>query len=475
MTARSPRWLSWALLAVLAACAAALILWAGRDTVFKADDWDILLYRQGFSSEVFLQPHSQHLIALQVLALKLVGALGGLHYSAYRIALLLVDLAIAFLFFLFARRRVGAWPALLVTAPLLFLGSASDSLLWSTMLGVMASLACGIAALMLLERGGGWWAKAGVCALLVCAVGFESNGLFFLAAVILWLLLEKRWRDLWVPAIPAVAYLAWNSSHGEAQVTSGNLAHTPGFVVRLAAAGFGGLSGIPFWVKHPQGIWEHVLLALVALVLLGLILGVGVLLWRARPRFGARTVAIASLPIFYWLLVSFGRADGGEPYASRYVYASVLFILMLLVELLRDVDLAPLMRGWPAAILVALVGVSIAANIHVLTRAGDEDRIVSGQVRGRAEAIELTRRTVDQNLYIGNLPTMANLRAGWYLNVVNNFGESPVPGTKIADLEPLAQTEADQQLAYGANAGLYPVGGARPVGTCRHPASRARW
>ena len=27
---------------------------------------------------------------------------------------------------------------------------------------------------------------------------------------------------------------------------------------------------------------------------------------------------------------------------------------------------------------------------------------------------------------------MANLRAGWYLNVVNSFGESPVAGTEIA-------------------------------------------
>ena len=102
----------------------------------------------------------------------------------------------------------------------------------------------------------------------------------------------------------------------------------------------------------------------------------------------------------------------------------------------------------------------------MLNRAGNEDRVFSNHVRGRAKAIELTRRTVDQNLYLGTLPTMANLRAGWYLNVVNSFGESPVAGTEIAALEPTSQTEADQQLAYGVNAGLYPVGAARPRGAC---------
>ena len=203
--------------------------------------------------------------------------------------------------------------------------------------------------------------------------------------MIVWLLLEKRWRDSWIPAVAAVAYLAWNAAHGEAQVTSGNLVHTPTFMVKLALGGFGALSGIPFWIKHPHGIRQHLILALVALVLLGLIVGVGVLLWRARPRFRARTAAIASLPIFYWLLVSLGRADGGEPYASRYAYASVLFILMLLVELLGYVDLTRVLKPWPALVLVILVGVSIGANIHVLNRAGNEDRVFSNHVRGRAK------------------------------------------------------------------------------------------
>ena len=458
-----PRRLPWAILGIAMLASVALVLWAGRDTVFRADDWDLLLYRQGFSSEVLLHPHNEHLVALQVLALKGIGAIGGLHHFAYRLVLVLVCLAVAATFFVFARERVGERMALLATLPLLFLGGASDSYMWSAMLGVMASLACGVGAIIVLDREGRW-ARLGACLLLVLAIAFETNGLFFLLSVSIWLLLGRRWRQLWIPAIPAIGYYAWYSAHGSSQVTSGHLSHAPGFVVELAASGFGALSGVAFLVKHPQGAAEHLVLALTGLVLAALVCATIWLLWRERPRIGARTIAIASLPVAYWVLIAIGRAEGGDAFASRYVYASVLFILMLLVELVRDIDLERALRGWRGAVLLALLAASLLANVGVMVRAGNDERLISQHIRARTVAVELTRRSVDQNIYLEPAQTVGNMRTGWYLNAVDAFGESPVPGTDLPELEPLAQVEADQTLALGARAGLSAPAEARPRG-----------
>ncbi len=444
---------------------AALVLWAGRDTVFRADDWDLLLYRQGFNSDVLLHPHNEHLVALQILALKGIGALGGLHHYAYRFALLTVDLVVCGVFFLFARERVGALLAALTTLPLLFLGSAADSFLWSAMLGVMASLACGIGAIILLDRES-LRARIGACLLLLAAIGFETNGLFFLLCTLLWLLLAKRWRDLWIPIVPAIAYYAWYTGHGTSQFTSGNLEHTPEFMAKLGFTGFSALSGVAFLFKHPHGLIRHA--ALVAAALIGVALAVAAiwLIWRQRPRIGPRTVAIASLPLAYWLLVSLGRAEGGDPYASRYIFASVLFILMLLLELARNMDLKPVLRGRVAVVLLVLLAGSVLANARVMERGGDEERNLSQHIRARTTAIEVSRRTIDQNIYLVPLQTVGNMRTGWYLNAEDNFGESPVAGTVLADLLRPARTEADQTLAEGDNAGLYPPLGASPTGPC---------
>ncbi len=457
-TDRTRRWLPWAILALLLLVSAALILWAGRDTLFRGDDWDLFLYRGGSGWNVFLEPHNEHLSALMIAIYKALPALVGPHYGAYRLALVALDLAVAALFFVFARERVGPWLGLVSTAPLLLMGAGSDNLLWPTQISVVGSLACGLAALILLDRGS-LAAKAGACALLTGSVWFVSDGLFFLACAGIWLVLSRdRWRDLWIIAVPAATYMAWYLGYGTSSFTAGNLHATPEFVLDLAAGGASALVGIRPSIGHAKAIG-----AIVGLLGLGLLAAVAV---KVRSRLTPRLVAIVLLPPLSWLVIALGRAEGGDPFASRYVYPSAIFILMAILEIARGEYVQRLFRGWRIAPLALVVAISVGLNAQLMFDDGNYWRVVSQNVHGRTAAIELTRRTVDPNLALEPLQDMAHMTAGWYLNAVDKYGESPTGAPDIADLNEGGRSAADQVLAAAAPAQFVPPPpGSEPAGT----------
>lgn len=439
---RAPRWAPWAILALLLLASAAFAFWAGRGTTFRGDDWDLLINRGGFNADVFLVPHNEHLSALLVVAFKAIPGLFGPHYGALRLTLLVLDVAVAILFFVFARERVGDWLALLVTAPLLLLGGGSDNLLWPTQIGVVGSLASGLGMLILLDRSR-LAAKIGACALLTISIWFSSDGLFFLAAAIVWLAFSRpRRRDLWIVAIPAITYLAWYSGHGASEFTVGNLRATPQFVLDSAAGGLSALTGIRPQVGHAKAIGA-----------IGAVLGLAVLIAlviKIRPRLSSRLVAIVALPLFSWVIIALGRAAAGDPFASRYVYASALFILMAVLEIVRGERIRQLLSGWRFAVLALAIGISMLSSARILVEKGNDWRSVSEYIVARVSAVELTRRTVNQDLILEPLQDMGHTTAGWYLNTVERFGESPIGHTEIAGLGEQARSAADQVLGFAA-------------------------
>ncbi len=455
---RTPRWLPWVALALLLMATSALVLWAGRGTVFRGDDWDLFLYRGGFNWDVFLAPHNEHLSALLVLAFKTIPAIAGPHYGAFRLALVMLDVAVAVLFFIFARERVGGWLALLATTPLLLMGGGSDNLIWPTQIGVVGSLACGIAVLILLDRVS-LAAKAGACGLLTASIWFSSDGIFFLVCAITWLALSRnRWRDLWIAGIPILTYIAWYLRYGSSEFTTGNLRATPRFVLESAAGGVSALTGIRPQVAHAEAIGA--IAGLLGLALLA------ALVVKIKPRVTPRLVAIVSLPMISWLIIALGRADGGDAFASRYVYASGIFILMAILEITRGDYLQGFFRGWKMAVLVAVIGVSTLFSAKILFEKGNDWRAVSQYIHGRTAAIELTRRTIDPNLALEPLPDMAHMTAGWYLHAVDKYDGSPTGEPDIASLSEQGRSAADQVLAAGAPAQFIPPPpGSGPTGS----------
>jgi hypothetical protein len=432
---------AWGLLLGISAVAAAVIADAGRDTVFRGDDWDLLLHRRGISLDELLAPHNEHLLALQVAVQNAVVAVVGPDYVALRGLLIASVVATVCVVFLFAGRRVGPWAALALTVPLLFLGSGADNLLWPTMLGVVWSLGFGTTALLLLEtrssRGNAIAALS-----LLAAVASSTFGLFFLGGIAIWFVLEPgRRRDLWIPGGPLLLYLLWYAEYRAGSDTA-DVATTLGFAIEVVAGGLSGLSGVGISSGRP----------LLTAGLLGLALaGLCALAIRQRAvPVPARTVGVVALPILAGLAIAWGRGEGGDPYASRYLYASALFIVLAIAELLGG--WSPMRRSrvvlLPAAVIA--VGVSIGFNIPLLFDNGDEHRRMSQYIRGRAGALEVTQRTVDPGLVIEPLPDMGNMTAGLYLEGLADFGESPIDGARLPGLTEEGRQAADQILVLGA-------------------------
>ena len=476
-------WQPWVILGAVLLVSSAVAFWAGRDTVFRGDDWDLLLFRGGVSWNVFLAPHNEHLSALLVAAFKAIPTIAGPHYAAFRAALLALDVAVAALFFVFARERVGDWLALFATAPLLLMGAGSDNLLWPTQIGVVASLACGIGSLILLDREN-LAARAGACALLTTSIsGFERRASSLLCAAI-WLVLSRnRWRQMWVVLVPAITYIAWYTGHGTSDVSRDDLHAAPHFVAELAAAGVSALTGFGFTSGHPKAVGLAVGLALLA--------GLAAFAIRVRPQVTPRMVALVSLPIRSLDVDRAGRrAAGGDPYASRYAYGSAVFILMAVLEIVRGDYAKQLFGGWRIAIVALAVGFSVFFNVKLLFEAGDYWRGVSQSIRGRTAAVELTRRTVDPgSLVLEPLQDMAHMTPGWFLNAVGKYGQSPTgsdrsrrarrrgprrrgSGARGRSARPVRATTAGRpahgsdaapghSLDEGAHAGLVPDGSQR--------------
>jgi hypothetical protein len=90
-------------------------------------------------------------------------------------------LIVAVLLFVYVRRRLGPWPAVMAAALLLFVGPAWQDILWPFEIGFVGSALFGLAMLLALDRGDRRGDLA-ACAFLAISAGFSSLGLSFLQA-----------------------------------------------------------------------------------------------------------------------------------------------------------------------------------------------------------------------------------------------------------------------------------------------------
>src|SRR5262249_40736007 len=324
------------LLAAAATASAGLLLAWGSRLTFLLDDWEFLLYRPGFNAHSILDPHGEHISIAPVLIYKALQATAGmsssLPYLMVSVALLVTT---GILLFVYLRRRVDPWLALIGATLVLFLGPAFDDLLWDFQRGFFGSMACGLGALLLLEDENAR-AAAAVCGLLPVGVPFSSLCLPFLAAAAVTLGLRGgRFRGLYVVAVPALLYAVWWAGWGhtaETAVSLHNAAQTPQFVFDAAAAAVASLTGLVQFGQGPGpgGLeWGRPLLVAA--------LGLGG--WRLHrmgriPR--GLWVALALAGTF-WVLAGLNVKPGRGPTESRYLLPGAVFVLMIASELLRGV------------------------------------------------------------------------------------------------------------------------------------------
>lgn len=458
------------LLGVALVASAALLLALGSGLTFFQDTWAFLMHRREFDVEAFLAPHNEHIVLVPVAIQKLLLALFGMtSATSERVVLTALLLVTAVLFFVWTRRRLGPWAALIATVPLLFLGPAWQVLLWPFEMGYVGALLFGVAMLLALDREDARGDLA-ACAFLVVSIAFSTLGLTFAVGAAVALLLRRRERGLrraYVVAVPLAFYLLWYLGWGheaESQVTLGNVLDSPGFVFDGLASSLDslvGLSTVP--IEGPGApTWGRPLLA-IAIVLA---------IWRVRrgPPLSSGFWPVLAITGSFWFLAAFNQIPGREAYASRYMYAGGLLLLLVVVELLRGVRIP---RG---ALIAAGAVVALAAIPNTIVLEEGEDWLREQTVLTRSDlaAIEIARQTVDPGfqltLEVAGTSALVDIEAGNYLEAAEEHGSpaytqaelaaAPEDGREQADIVlsqalPLA-TESDVE-AGGSRAGCATV------------------
>ena len=445
------------LLAAGAAASAALLLALGSKLTFLLDDWEFLLYRPGFTGHSILDPHGEHISIAPILIYKgllaTVGMDSSLPYLAVDVAFLL---ATAVLLFVYLRRRVDPWLALLAAAIVLTLGPAYDDLLWDFQMGFTGSLACGLGAILVLEREDAR-GDALACGLLTVGVTFSSLGLPFIGAAAVDVALRgDRLRRLYVVAVPALLYAVWWAGWGHTADTAlslHNVAETPQFVFDAVAGVFASLFGLvqtSAGVAAAQFDWGKPLA----------VAGVGLGVWRLHrigrvPR--ALWIALA-LAATFWILAGFNVKPGRGPTESRYLLPGAVFVLMIGGELLRG---ARVPRVGVAVAYVAAVAV-VASNLSVLHDAYLAYRNTSDLIKADLGALEVARDRIifpirlDENIadtaYVG-------VTSSAFLPAADRYGSPADDAAQIAAAPEPAREAADKVLGKALFIGVVPVHG----------------
>jgi hypothetical protein len=435
------------LLGVALVASAALLLALGSGLTFFQDTWAFLMHRRELDVEAFLAPHNEHIVLIPVAIQKLLLALFGMTSAASeRVVLTALLLATAVLFFVWVRRRLGPWPALIATVPLLFLGPAWQVLLWPFEIGYVGALLFGIAMLLALDREDERGDLA-ACAFLVVSIAFSTLGLTFAVGAAVQVLLRRRERGLrraYVVAAPLLLYLAWYLGWGheaESQVTLGNVLSSPVFVFDGLASSLDsllGLSTVP--IEGPGApTWGRPLLVVALALAVWRV-------WRGPPLSSWLWPALAIAGSF-WFLAAFNQIPGREAYASRYMYAGGLLLLLVAVELLRGVRI-------PRPALIAAGAVVVLAAIpNVIKLEQGEDWLREQTVLARADlaAIEIARQTVDPgfhlSLEVAGTSALVDIQAGNYLEAAEEHGSPAYTQAELAAAPEEGRERADIVLS----------------------------
>lgn len=314
---------------------------------FLGDDYDFLLAREGLSAHTLLQPHNEHLTAVGVLLYRAIFAVVGISDAVPYIALMFLCLwSCAVLSFLFVRRELGPWIALIPPLLMVTLGPAAEALLWPFEFTLFSALALWLGATLAIQRGTTGSDAIG-CALLVLGIGSESVVVTLLPAtalaLVLWSGWRNAWRRAWIVALPLVLWVAWYAAYQPH--TDHHLAQVPGFVVDSFVATVAALFGVG------SSAWGTPLAALLIAAMCVRCL----YLRRVPPTSLYMGVGLLTV----WLALGF-TANALEPAAeSRYQFQNSLLLMLALAPLTPRFRLT-LLRG---GLLVAIVGTVVALNL----------------------------------------------------------------------------------------------------------------
>jgi hypothetical protein len=452
MTAEARGWLrenaALVLLGAALVAAAAQLLALAADLTYFQDTWSFLMHRRELTADAFLQPHNEHIVVIPVALEQLLLRLFGMGSATPEYLLLTASLlATATLVFVYVRRRLGPWPALMAAALLLFLGPAWQDLLWPFQVGLVSSVLFGVAMLLALERDDRSGDVA-ACAFLALSIGFSSLGVAFAVGAAVDVLQWRRERGLrraWLVAVPFLLYAAWYVGWGhtaESHLSLHNVLVSPAFVYDGLTASVDSLLALSTIADEVVGRskWaEVVLVGLLALLLYAL--------WRRRSLPPPRLWPVLAAAATFWLLAAFNHFPGREAYSSRYLYVGAAFLLLIVADLLSGVRL-----GRRALLVAGTATVAIAAfNLVPLREGRDFLREQAVLTRADLAGLEIAAGSVPPSFAlsegVAGTRFLGDVQAGEYLAAVGEHGSPAYTPSELAGAPEPGRQQADVVLA----------------------------
>ena len=409
----------WLIFAAVAAAASALILWLGRGATFSLDELIWLMETPDLGLGDAFEPHNGHLVATTRLLYKVILETVGTDYLTFRLLTLAAVVLTAALFFAYASRRIGKVAALAPALIVLLFGSDAGHLLTGNGFTVLFALACGLAALLALERDD----RAGdvaACALLCLGVATYTVALPFVVGVgVAVILRQDRWRRIWIAAVPVALYGIWwlhaagSDGDPQSQTTAINILLVPSWGFQSLSALLGAVSGLDYDFATDSAVSAGPTLALIA---------IAAAVWRiTRGSVPASLWAALGILIALWASGALAAGLVRQPDNSRYFYP------LLITTFLVAVWAAAGMR-WTRGRLIALyaiAAVGLASNMVQLRNEGNNLRnIPAPATRIQLGALDLAGDRADPKLDFDAAAEAASYSLPYAVPGAN--GETPV-------------------------------------------------
>ena len=466
---------AWTLLGLAMIASGAVILHTAHGQTFDIDEFFYygriadhsgrIVEFPTLQLEYLFAPYNGHLQVITKLLYEGMFALFGTDYTAFVVFNVLALWTAVGLTFELLRRSVGAVTALPACVLLLFLGFASEVLLWPFDVSTLISLSAGLGAILALRRSD----RMGdvlACALLVLSIAAIELGLAFLIGAAVWILLgPNRRRRAWVFVFPALLYGAWwlwASRFNQSQIAASNLIEVTVAMLKSVGAAVGALTGT---TEVAPASYDAPITGFARLLGLAAVFG---LLLRVRigrlPRsFWAWLAILGS----YWLLMALADRP---PTAARYLFVGAAGLLLLGAEALSGRVTA---RVTALACAVALI--ALPANVAELTqgRSGDTLHTDAPIIRAEYAMVELAARHVDPEYVVAKDPRVSAAGGGLFIGLsARAYLRASARNGSLADSLPQLRREpervreiADAALVGAMGLGLEPSG--RPKASLR--------
>ena len=435
--------------ALLLVLAGVWLMYETRGTTLWFDEWLWALeYRDGLHT--FIAPHNGHPTIVPFAIYRLLFATVGIDQSApYRAVGIAGHLLVVALLYVYSARRAGPAVGLLAAAAILLLGPGWQNIIWPLQIGWPISIACGLGALLALDRRDRTGDIA-ACVLLVTCVSASGPGVAIAAGLLVEVLRGRGLRSAWIVAVPLALFAVWYLAYQDTGSVRRELALAPGFAADSAAATFSALAGLagPLLGNDTTTLGWGRPLAVVAFALL---------LWRLwrLKTVPTRVLTLLAILAAFWFLTAIQRAGIGPAESSRYVGVAAVFVVALVVELLSGVAISR--RAWlvigAAAVLIAVANVGdMRSGAHFL-------RDQSLSTRTGLAAVEIARpvaRPDEPITGIAGYPLVV-VRAGEYFRLKRDLGTPAASVEELAGAPESARRAADDQLTKIHRVGLTPT------------------